>query len=364
MIDTQKSDFRPDWVSPPGETIHDLLEERGWTQREFAKRIGYTPKHVGQLLSGKAPISDETAIRLERVLGSTASFWLTRDAQYQEAIARSADVANLAKEAGWLDEIPLKQMIKFGWVEKMSNPGEQMSACLKYFGVASVSSWRDQYERPLAAFKKSEKFSQSYGAVAAWLRSCELAGSMIETKPFDRAGFSEALHEARSLTKESDPSKFVPSLIDLCASVGVAVALCPAPSGCPATGATRWEKPDRALLMLSLRHKANDHLWFAFFHEAAHLLLHGKKLLFIEGTDVMSPDNEREADQFAADILIPPEAASTLPFLPKTRAAVSEFAKSIGIAPGIVVGRMQSEGLLRWNSALNKLKVRYRWNHD
>jgi addiction module HigA family antidote len=344
--------------------MHDLLDERGWTQREFAKRMGYTPKHVGQLLSGRAPVSDETAIRLERVLGSTAGFWLTREAHYQEAMARSADIEHLANHTGWLDELPLKQMLEFGWVEKKSDRGEQVAACLRYFGVASVASWREQYERPIAAFKKSGKFRKSYGAVAAWLRACELAAGEIETKPFDRAGFSDALHDARALTREADPKKFVPALIDLCAAVGVAVALCPAPPGCPATGATRWEKPDRALLMLSLRHKSNDHLWFAFFHEAAHLLLHGKKRLFIEGKETVSDENESEADRFARDMLIPPEAAPTLQFLPHTRAAVAAFSEKIGIAPGIVVGRMQKEGLLRWDSALNKLKVRYRWTHD
>lgn len=80
--------FEPDWLSPPGDTIADALEERGWSRVEFAQRIGYTPKHVNQLLRGKAPISEDTALRLERVLGSTARFWLQREAEYQEAFAR------------------------------------------------------------------------------------------------------------------------------------------------------------------------------------------------------------------------------------------------------------------------------------
>ena len=57
-------------------------------------------------------------------------------------------------------------------------------------------------------------------------------------------------------------------MTSLCASAGVVVALEPAPHGCPVSGAVRWLTPDTALLMLSLRYKTNDQLWFSFFHEA------------------------------------------------------------------------------------------------
>ncbi|MFZ2422357.1 MAG: HigA family addiction module antitoxin [Anaerolineae bacterium] len=89
--------FEPDWLSPPGDTIADVLEERGWSRVEFAQRIGYTPKHVNQLLRGKAPISEDTALRLERVLGSTARFWLQRETEYREALARRAEAVTLRK---------------------------------------------------------------------------------------------------------------------------------------------------------------------------------------------------------------------------------------------------------------------------
>jgi HTH-type transcriptional regulator/antitoxin HigA len=65
------STFSPDWVSLPGDTILDLLEEYGWKQTELAKRTGYTTKHISLLINGKAPITEDTAIKLERVLGSS-----------------------------------------------------------------------------------------------------------------------------------------------------------------------------------------------------------------------------------------------------------------------------------------------------
>jgi len=80
--------FTPDWVSPPGDTIADLLEERDWTQAQLAEHLGYTTKHISQLISGKAPIGKETALKLERVLGSTAGFWLNREALYRAQLAK------------------------------------------------------------------------------------------------------------------------------------------------------------------------------------------------------------------------------------------------------------------------------------
>ncbi|MEO1369891.1 MAG: ImmA/IrrE family metallo-endopeptidase [Acidobacteriota bacterium] len=120
-------------------------------------------------------------------------------------------------------------------------------------------------------------------------------------------------------------------------------------------------------MQLSLRYASNDHLWFTFFHEAGHLLLHGKRLLNLEGVDPRDDSEqlrEEEANAFARDFLIAPKDAGRLRKLgarPKpSKAQVRKFAADIGLAPGIVVGRMQHEGWLEY-SHMNDLKVRYRW---
>jgi len=149
-------------------------------------------------------------------------------------------------------------------------------------------------------------------------------------------------------------------LMEACAASGVAVVFEPAPTGCPVSGATKWIASDKTLLMLSLRHKTNDHLWFSFFHEAGHLLLHGKKMLFIEGNG-LDNEQEDEANQFAANLLIPKQHEERLILLGHSATSISAFAKELGIAPGIVIGRLQNEGLLPWGTRLNSLKARYQW---
>lgn len=80
--------FHPDWVSPPGATILDLLEEHEYSKTELAQWLGFSPKYLNQLITGKAVLTEETALKLECVLGSTADFWLSREAKYRKNMER------------------------------------------------------------------------------------------------------------------------------------------------------------------------------------------------------------------------------------------------------------------------------------
>jgi Zn-dependent peptidase ImmA (M78 family) len=132
-------------------------------------------------------------------------------------------------------------------------------------------------------------------------------------------------------------------------------------SGSRACGATRWISPEKALIQLSLRYKTADHLWFTFFHECAHLLLHGKKLVFLEGASFDGRPEEEEANRWAANFLIP--LADFKRFFDEadfTPSAIRAFASQVGVHPGIVVGRLQHEKLVE-HSYGNALKLRLKW---
>lgn len=359
-------DFSPDWVAVPGESVNDLLEERGWTQADLATRTGFTTKHVNLLLKGRAPITEETALKLEWVLGSTARFWLSLEAQYREHLARQQAVKSFAQHTDWLKELPLSEMIKFGWVRKMNNKAQQVLECLRFFGVAEVAAWREKYERPVAAYRASEKLLRRPAAVSSWLRCGERAAEGMRLGDYDRCAFETALNEIRALTVEQDPNVFIPRLKALCSGIGVAVVLAPAPKGCPVSGATKWLGANKALIMLSLRGKTDDTLWFSFFHEAGHLLKHGKRLTFLDilGEDGLNQKEEKEADVFARDTLIPLANYKELLAEPLIGDhMIRDFAKRIHVAPGIVLGRLQYDGRIGWQQ-LNHLKVRYRWNPE
>ena len=357
MDDKEKS-FSPDWLIPPGTTIADLLKERGWKQTEFALRIGFTPKHVNLLIKGMVTINEEIALKLERVLGSTVGFWLTREARYREALTRQSECSSLKKDIGWLKELPLRDMINFGWIERFTNKAQQVAECLRYFGVASVEVWKNKWGGDLAAFRSQKIQDKHKGAIAAWICQCEHQAHALDCQPYDAQKFKEILQESKGLTKEKNIEILIENLKKLCMSAGVILAIVPAPKGCPAYGATRWLAPEKALLMLSDRYKSNDQFWFSFFHEAAHLLFHAKKVLFIDTEGQLDGEDEKKADEFASNILIPSESAKQLSKIPIKETSIEQFAKNLNIAPGIVVGRMQKEKLIPWKTTLNKLKTK------
>ena len=361
--------FAPDWVSPPGDTIIDLIEERGWTQTELGKRLGYTEKHVSQLLNGKVPLTDEAALRLERVLGSNAGFWLAREAKYREHSARIAAAQAQAGWVSWLDELPLKELMSSRAVPKVridakNKPG-LVDACLRFFGVASPDDWRAHYVGMEVAFRRSRAEQSDIGAISAWLRLGERQVEKRDGPKYEKGRFEKALKTIRTLTCE--PAEvFEPQVRKLLFESGVTLVLVPAIPRAHVSGVARWLGPTRPLIQLSLYGKTNDKFWFTFFHEAAHILLHAnskeeKRSVFLDDPNASHSDDpkEHEANEWAGDWLIPPQNTVTLREL-RTKEAVVQFANSIGIHPGIVVGRLQHDKLID-PSWMNGLKQSFRF---
>ena len=358
----RNDEFRPDWVSAPGDTIADILEIRNLPTPEFARRMGQTLSETRGLLEGREPITSDLAQKLHEVLGASTAFWINRECHYRQGLERIQEESGETR-ADWLKELPVKDMISFGWIAPASTSSEAVGkACLKFFDVSNVTAWRNEYRGALevANFRTSPSFKSHPGAVAAWLRQGEIEASSIVCKPWDSKKFKNALSKIRALTWTKKPSVFIPKLRSLCAECGVAVVIVRAPTGCRASGATHFLSPTKALLLLSFRYLSDDHFWFTFFHEAAHLLLHGKEALFLEGADMAPSMLEDEANDFAANTLIPPEHKVSMLSLPRDGREVLNFARSIGVAPGIVVGQLQHLGQLQRNQ-LNALKRRFRW---
>lgn len=357
--------FNPDWASPPGDTISDLAEERGWTQAELAGRLGYTTKHVSQLVNGRAAVTEDTALRLERVLGGPAHFWLTREAQYRAQCARLTANRRLGDWTDWCDRLPIRELMRAGAilkrrVDSRTKP-ELVEELLRFFSVASPAEWAQRYAAMEVAYRRTRAEQSDVGAISVWLRLGEVEAEKLDGPNHDRARFERALGEIRGLTIRP-PEEFEPRLRALCQESGVAFVLVPAIPRAHVSGAARWLSPHRPLIQLSLYGKTNDRFWFTLFHEAAHILLHSKKDIFLDDLDggqLPASSNEDEANAWAGGFLIPHDRAAELPFL-QSKVAVTAFARSVGIHPGIVVGRLQHDGLIE-PSWMNDLKVSFRF---
>jgi len=357
MTDQLINEYKPDVVTPPGETLKDMLDAMGMTKAELADRIGKTPKTIGEIVKHNAPITPGTAMELEKVFGTPASFWNNRERRYRESLARLAERKRLEKEAAWLKTIPVRAMINAGWLKEYRDKADQAGAVLRFFGVATSHQWKKIWLSPQAAYRKSRAFASKPEACSVWLRKGELEAQRITCHAYDKARFRSLLGQIRSLTKTA-PETFQREAVDLCAQAGVAVVFIRAIKGAPVYGATRWLTPQKALMQLSLRGKYEDLLWFTFFHEAGHILLHGKKDVFIEGNGINS-EEEKEADRFASDFLISTSAWKRLIESDyRRKAVVKNFAEEIGVSPAIVVGRLHHEKLLP-HSHLNDLRRRF-----
>lgn len=367
MISEIQNQYMPDFVSAPGETLQETLEAVGMSQAELAERTGRPKKTINEIIKGKAAISPETALQLERVLGVPASFWNSRERHYREDLARVAEQERLKEQVAWLAKLPITAMTRMGWIKKVKDKVQQLLEVLNFFGVASPQELQNFWDRRVVNFRLSPSLEGNPWAALAWLRKGEMEARKVKCPPYDPKTFRNVLSQIRSLTV-ADPEIFHPRMVSLCAASGVALVFIPEIPGIRVSGAARWLTPVKAMIQLNLRYETDDHLWFTFFHEAGHILKHDKRLTFIEelqpaGTPWgrSSGELEEEANKFAANLLIPSDSYYRL--IRKralSKEAIVRFADEAGIAPGIVVGRLQHDGRLPY-SHCNDLKRKFEW---
>ena len=357
------NEYVPDYMVTPGEVLEDYLEHTGFTQASLAERTGLSKKTINEIIKAKSSITAETALKFERTLNRPAHFWSNLERQYQEDKIRLADKIHLEEQHHWLEIFPVNAMAKFGWIEKYREKTRQLMALLHFFAVASPEQWEKIWVRELqTAFREKGKLKKDVAIISSWLRKGEIDAQQQNCAKYDKQKFRNSLLDIRKLTTIKNVDDFIPKLKSICTAVGVAIVFTPALPKLGIYGATRRIN-DKYIMQLSLYGKSNDQLWFTIFHEVCHIINHPQGELYIEGKELESEKTkENEADSFAQDTLIPPYRLRQflVPDHKPTLQQIERFAESIDIAPGIVVGRLQHDGVLPMNYG-NGLKVRYEW---
>lgn len=354
--------FDPDYAVPPGETLLETIDQVGLTQKELAQRMGRPIKTINEIVKGVAAITAETALQLEKVTGVPASFWNNAESNYRERLSRLKEREAIKQQIDWLRHFSYSKLVNMRFVPPATTKEEKVSKLLHYFGVASPSQWESTYRQLEGAAREADKLKSELGDLSVWLRAGEILAQRQECAVYSAFAFREALHQIRGLTRQN-PAKAWPEVVELCASAGVALVLVPELSKTHVYGFTRWLTPNKALIQLSLRYKTDDMLWFTFFHEAAHILLHGKKDVFIEFRGKTN-EKEKEADTWAADFLIPKsDWKAFLESVPQpSKDDVQHLAQEQKIAEGIVLGRLQHQDKRIAAGSLNHLKHRLEIN--
>lgn len=358
MIDVPV-DYRPDRALHPGKVLQEELAARDMTQREFAKRMHRPPQVINQIIRGKKAITPETALAIEKVLGIDAQFWVNLQRIYDLVVARMAEDEELELQKEWLRRFPVAEMTKLGWLDEQRRVSARLRELLKFLGVPSFDALEPSAEA--IGFRITEKARVDEWALRAWLRQGERVAINRPTLPYDPEKFKAAVAEIRQLTNDG-PEVYWPRMRELCADAGVVVIGVPHLRNTGANGVARWLSPRKAMIQVNLRYAWADIFWFTFFHEAAHVMQHDTKRIFVDlKNDERCDPAETRANFFSSDTLIPPIRYQrfvegemfTLP-------AVQSFADEIDIHPGIVVGRLQHDGHVR-RDRLNSLRERLKF---
>lgn len=344
MTDTTASPaFVPDWTMPPGELLQAELEVRQMTQAELAARTGLSAKHVNQVIKGLVPLSADTALLLERTLDVPSRVWNAAEAQYRDNVTRRTALQRLNEHASWATAFPLAELRRRGALKPHSPDEPVVETLLRFFGVASPSAWETVYAQ--ASFRRAQHTKVSVQNTTAWLRlvelrALELAGR-LKPPPFSAKALRALLPKLRQLTLEADDRVALGEAQQICANAGVLIVFVPTLPNTGINGATRW-LGDIPIVAVTQRYKQHDIFWFSFFHELSHVLLHPKRGSYVSRKENDDIDGlEREADQHAADLLIPAS------FVPRLRqagpAAAPSLAGELNVAVSIVAGRMARE---------------------
>lgn len=338
-------------ATPPGATIKEQLNDRGMSQKEFAARMDMSEKHISRLINGEVQLTPDVALRLETVLGAPAGFWNNLEAQYREKLTRVEAENAMEEDETLVKQLPYKEMAKYGWVENTTDSKRRVICLRRYFEVVKLPLIEDSQITRIAC-RRLAITEKSDFALLAWAQRARILARDIYTAPINIDRLMERVPDIRKMTMES-PAEFCPKIKSLLAECGVALVFVPHLSGSFLQGAS-FIDGGKIVVGMTTRGRDADKFWFSLFHELAHII-YGH----IGKAGGTAKEDEDLADEWARDVLIPREKYEEFSrMLGYTEGAVLQFANRIGIAPGIVVGRLQNEGLIRHNM-LNGLKEQY-----
>lgn len=344
-----QNQYFPQTRPHPGETLEEKLEEMEMGPKEFALRTGKPEKTIIAVLKGESSITPDMAVQFENVTRIPAHFWMNHQRSYDEFIAREKRKAVIEDAVAWAKQFPLADMIKKGWLPRVSTIQEKTMEMLSFFGFSNHTAWEDYYfkQQLKVAFRISLAQTKEPYAISAWLRKGELQAAALEANDYSEKKFREVLPQIKSIIA-SHPDGFFNVLQRLCLEAGVKVVHTPCIKRVPINGSTRWLN-DTPFIQLSGRYNRNDSFWFTFFHEAGHILLHGKKDIFLENLyySDRDMDKEAEADEFAIKwTLTKAEEAAIIAAAPLTDDDIRDFARQFNTHPAIIIGRLQHKKLL------------------
>ncbi|MBQ6455430.1 MAG: HigA family addiction module antidote protein [Eggerthellaceae bacterium] len=361
----KKRGLSPDLLIHPGETIADLLVDRGITQKELSQRAGVSEAFLSDVIRGKKDISKGLAMGLEYAFGVPSSFWLNLQANYDAELLALREAESIRDEE--LNVLASIHEVVDYLCKTAVLPGgltsEQTVLMLRaHFQVSSLTALGSL--APVGAFRMSDKAPINSDVLGAWLCLCKVQGATSRLgSVFDRARIGELVWGIKRImlnSKNKDPQK---PLEDLFAQFGIDFSVMHNFHGAPVHGYISRKEDGTFRMVLTIRRAYADIFWFSLFHELGHIV-NGDIAKVGDYVDAQRPEDDRKekaADAFASAALLEPNSYQL--FLNNgsySYPSICAYAQSQGVPPYVVIGRLQKEGLIPW-SKFTKYKPRYKW---
>ena len=334
----------------PGYYVAEIIEDMGISQAEFATRMGTTAKTLSKLVNGQINLSNDLAKKIAIMLGTSPEVWLNLQSAYDQQLITIEMTKDFDTHADIARMIDYSYFVKVAKLPSTRSMREKVENLCKFLMISNLQI----LTQPdfLVNFRTGISNVEEKNLVnaRAWIQTAINFSRTIPTSQFDADKLKNALPELRSMTVKA-PSEFLPRMREIFSECGVAFVLLPNLKNSGINGAVKWVNKDRVVLAMNNRGLDADKFWFSLFHEVKHILQQKLKKVFVSTsiTELMELDNdlEREANEFAAEYLIPKRYFKRIsPSKYTTDEEIIAFAKTIGIHPGIVAGRMQHEKII------------------
>ena len=338
----------------PGEYLEEWIDDQGLSQQRVAELLGSSRKQVNEIVNGRAPITSDTAIRLERVVGIPAKTWLRHEALYRADLARIADEEALADHADEIAPSAVTYLRGIGATAATKrSPGRLVSDFLAFHRCGTWEAYVHLHEEAstgdyaLAALKDSGS-TLDRTLLTTWLRAAETAEPFERGRgyDYDPERLKAALPELRARAATPD-STMLREIADMLADVGVVFMVAEPPKKLPLLGMTRWIDKRVPVIQQTGRWGKDGFVIWALFHEIGHILNDPRGEMHVEYSTEKKRNTaaEKGANAFAMETLFGEAGVSQFEGLSYDR-QIADKAREIGVAPGVAVHQMHRRRLL------------------
>ena len=338
-------------IMKPGDKIREELRVRDMLQKEFATRMGLTEKHVSKLINGEVQLTVDVAVRLETVLGVPAAQWNAMEASYREALIRKEYEAGMEAEIDLAQCIPYGEMAGLGWVSPARTMKEKVANLRAFFELTDLTLIDTVINENIACHKLNV-WSKEDMTLLTWIQAARRSAQGNEAGPLNAKEIEKMAGKLRGWTKEK-PAVFLPKLMESLSKNGILLVFLPRIKGLFVQSVS-FQVGNKVIIAMTAKKMDDNEFWMRLTRELAHVYL--GHVWQESGTN---EQDEVDATTWAKNLLLPRkkfdafvEAGSY------TEKSTLQYAEKQGVAPGIVIGRMQREGMIG-SAALNRLKANY-----